>query len=149
MANQSPRPNVHLSSTDDLRKPQRVFVETGALQELVQLDRAVVMGGLAINVAGFRQESGAAPDRVNWQVYASSYCDIDDEPLVSGTTFLKGGLGAQRQGLLFEVRRQAVTYFLKGYCEGNAAGVVSFSVSFFPLPQETAWPPVIAGTLIG
>lgn len=149
MATRSPRPNLHLSSTDDLRKSQRVLVSTGDLQDLVQLDRSAVMGGLAINVSGFRLESGTAPDRVNWQVFASSYCDVDDEPLVSGTTFLKGGLGVSRQGLLFEVRRQAVTYFLKGYCQGSADGVVSFSISFFPLPQETAWPPVIAGTVIG
>ena len=151
MVNSAPRPNLRIQASDDLRVDRRCDVNVGALQDLIQLDRGVVMGGFALDISGFRLESGTMPDRVNWQVYASSYCQVDDEPLCSGTTFLKGVAGAKRQGLLFEVRRQAVTYLIRGYAasDAGAAGEVSFACSFIVFPQDTSFPPVIAGTLIG
>lgn len=147
----NPIPQLDITSDDDIRRPIRVPVSSGDAQDLIRLVRKDLMGGVSIDISKIEIVGAVVPDKIVWQVFAARFCAIEDEPIAEGVTFLKGALGADRQGLLFELRRLAATYLIRGNCvgPGGAACKISFLPSLIVLPQGNAGPRVLAGTCIG
>lgn len=147
----NPIPQLDITSLDDIRRPIRVPVSSGDAQDLIRLVRSDLMGGVSIDISKIEVVGSVVPDKIVWQVYAARFCSIEDEPIAEGVTFLKGAQGLDRQGLLFELRRLATTYLIRGYCvaPGGADCKVWFLPSLIVLPQDSPGPRVVAGTCIG